>query len=104
MIDPVLRIIGGAEDEAAQLEETSLMHKDRLATPETMHVFSAVNKDTSPTTARRGKDETITTPISSILTTMTKNTTIAMPRNNRSILSTISRLDLLTSPVMTKLN
>ena len=80
------------------------MLKDHPVIQETTHVSNAVNKDTSPATAHKGNAVTITMPISSILTTMTKSTTTITPRSSQSTLSTISKLDLLTFQVMTKPN
>ena len=87
-----------------QPEGTLPTPKDLLATQEITHASNADNKDISLATALRGSDETIITPISSILTTMTKSTTITTPRNNRSTLLTTSRLDLLTFQEMIKPN
>ena len=55
MIDLTPQTIGEAEDVATRLEETSLTLKDHLVTRETTLVSNAVNKDTSPATARRDK-------------------------------------------------
>ena len=87
-----------------QPEETLPMLKDHLVTRETMLVSNVVNKDTLLVIALKGSDATITTPISSILTTMTKSTMITTPHSNPPTLSMTSRLDLLISLETTKPN
>ena len=85
-------------------EGMSLMLKDHLVTPETMHVSNAANKDISLAIVPRGSDATITTPISSTLTTMIKSTMTITLHNNQSTLLTTSKPDLPTSRATTKLN
>ena len=88
----------------AQPEETSPMLKDHPAIREVTHASNVDNKGILPTTALRGNDATTTTPISSILMTMTKNIMTTTLRSNQSTLLTTLRPDLLTSLEMTKPN
>ena len=80
------------------------MLKDHLAIQGTMHASNVVNKDTLPETALKGSNAVTTMPTSSILMTMTRNTTTITPRNNRPTLLTISKLDSLISLETIKLN
>ena len=95
---------GGAGDEEALHEETSLMRKDLLAIQEIMHISNAANKDTSLATAPKGNGAATTMRTSLISTMMTKNTMTTTLRNNQPTQSTTSKLDLLISLEMIKPN
>ena len=87
-----------------RLEEMLLMPKDPLAIQETTLVSNVANKDTLLAIARRGSDAIATTPTLSISMMTIRSIMTTMPRNSKSILSTISKLGLLTSQVTTKPN